>query len=409
VTVHDASPLHVIGTRTTLFVYCKMFSRLATLGFALLLSLIASAQLKFGLPTTPKPDQQQTTTTASSAAQKSFDIAASTGWVDTGFNLNPGDKVTIAAQGRLSFMQAGTTGPDGLARGWHDVIQSLPLNSAGRGALIARIGNDPAVVPFLIGTKKEFTASRPGHLFLRMNLGSNEVPDGNYKTAVQITPAAAANAAKPAGLKFDSALLTKIPRRVTDAAGGPGDMVNFILIGSQEQVLDAFSSGGWVQVDRTKQDAVVHAIFSTLQKQSYLEMPMSELYLFGRPQDFGMARAEPVAVVQTRHHLRIWKAPFQVDGRDVWAGAATHDLGFEKDQRNGSVTHRIDPNVDDERNFVQASLTESGGVAADTYVLPADPVKDAKTATGGSFHSDGRILILQLRGGATPSTTQTGH
>ena len=34
---------------------------------------------------------------------------------------------------------------------------------------------------------------------------------------------------------------------------------------------------------------------------------------------------------------------------DVWVGAGTHDIGFEKDQRNGKVTHKIDPAVDGER------------------------------------------------------------
>ena len=29
----------------------------------------------------------------------------------------------------------------------------------------------------------------------------------------------------------------------------------------------------------------------------------------------------------------------------VWVGAATHDIGFEKDQRNGKVTREIDPAV----------------------------------------------------------------
>jgi hypothetical protein len=387
-----------------------MSSRLVAFALLLTLSLNVSAQLKFGLPTSKQPEQQGAPTTppAQTAQTKTVDVSGASDWIDTGLVLSPGDKVSIAADGSLTFAQGAKVTPEGLTRSWGDVMLSFPLNNAGRGALIARVGNDPAVVPFLIGAKKEFTATRAGHLFLRANLAKNESLDGSYKVAVQLTPAGTASAEEVLDLKFDSALLSQIPRRVTDAAGGVGDMVNFVLIGSQQQVLDAFSSGGWVQVDRTKGEAVAHAIFATLQKQSYLEMPMSELYLFGRPQDYGMARAEPIAVVQTRHHLRIWKAPFQVDGQEVWVGAATHDLGFEKDQRNGGVTHRIDPNVDDERNFVQSSLTEGGAVAAATHVTPTDPVREAKTATGGSFHSDGRVLIMQLRG--TGSTTEAaGH
>jgi hypothetical protein len=31
-----------------------------------------------------------------------------------------------------------------------------------------------------------------------------------------------------------------------------------------------------------------------------------------------------------------------------------------------------------------------------THYLPANPLKEAKTATGGSFHSDGQVVILKL-------------
>ncbi len=387
-----------------------MTRRVVILGSVLLLGCVSHAQFKLSSQSSGQQPPSQaaaaSSTTPASAPLtpgKQLDISASSGWTDTGIDLKPGDKVTIAGAGSLQFQQSGMTGPEGLQRSWRDVMQALPLNSAGRGALIGRIGNDPAVVPFLVGAKKEFTVTTPGRLFLGINLASNESLSGNYNADVRVTPAGSTAAAKAPELKFDPALLDKVPRRVTDANNGPGDMVNFIVIGSQQQMLQAFAQGGWVQVDKTKGEAVAHAILSTLAKQSYLEMPMSELYLYGRSQDFGMARAEPVSVVQTRHHLRVWKAPFQIDGQDVWVGAATHDLGFEKDQRNGNVTHRIDPNVDDERNFVEQSLTDGGDVAASTYVTPKDPVKEATTATGGSFHSDGRVLVMQLKG----STTQT--
>jgi type II secretory pathway component PulF len=91
---------------------------------------------------------------------------------------------------------------------------------------------------------------------------------------------------------------------------------------------------------------------------------MSELYLFERPQDYGWAHADPLMVVAARHHFRIWRAPFKVGGRTVWAGAGTHDVGFDKDQRNGKITHKIDPNTDGERDYIGKSLEDMG------YPLP---------------------------------------
>ena len=83
--------------------------------------------------------------------------------------------------------------------------------------------------------------------------------------------------------------------------------------------------------------------------------------------------------------------------QDVWAGAGTHDIGFEKDQRNGSVTHKIDPAVDGERDNIGATLQKTGKVKSMNYYLPPDPVMGAKNATGGGYHSNGQILVVQLQ------------
>jgi len=121
------------------------------------------------------------------------------------------------------------------------------------------------------------------------------------------------------------AMVDRIPRRVTDAQGNAGDNTNFMVIGPEQKVLQTFEAAGWVQVDREKRDAVIHTIVATLTKQAYVELPMSELTLFGRVQDYGLAHAVPIQVVAQRHHLRLWKAPFQADGQEVWVGAATHE------------------------------------------------------------------------------------
>jgi len=161
-------------------------------------------------------------------------------------------------------------------------------------------------------------------------------------------------------------------------------------------VLSALEAAGWVQVDRENRDAMLSTIMATLSKQAYLKLPMSQLMLFGRVQDYGMAHAEPIAVVARRHHFRIWKAPFQVDGQELWVGAGTHDIGFDKDQRNGNITHKIDPDVDLEREFIGQSLNETGQVAKLSYVTPSKPNKTSKTAHGEEYHSDGRLLVIHM-------------
>jgi hypothetical protein len=203
---------------------------------------------------------------------------------------------------------------------------------------------------------------------------------------------------------IDSALFSKIPRRVTDKQEHPGDMVNFLILGSEPAMQQVFTAAGWVKVDADVQDAILHGLLESISKESYVTMPMSQLYLFGRPQDYGWAHAEPVNVVRTRNHLRIWKAPFPVHEEALWVGAATHDIGLERDQRNNGITHKIDPDIDLERDYVEKTLSATGLVSEIAYFLPDHPLKEAKTATGGSFHSNGKVLVMKL---AEPATTQS--
>ena len=191
--------------------------------------------------------------------------------------------------------------------------------------------------------------------------------------------------------------LDSLPRRVNDQFQNQGDMVNFVVVGSQKDAQAALDAATWHVADTNNEKAVLNALMQTYDNKDYLAMPMSTLFLFNRPQDYGFAHGEPVKVVMSRNHLRVWKSPYTVDGRPLWCVAATHDIGFERDQRNNGVTHKIDPAIDGEREYVNATLSGTGLVVVRNHVTPENAVKEAKTATGGSWNSDGRVLVLVLK------------
>ena len=328
-----------------------------------------------------------------------FKVAAGD-WVDTGVPVTLGDHLNFSATGTVTLSDGHTSKPDGNARGWKDLIRQFPLNSANSGALIGRISNGDATVPFLIGASKQLDVTMSGKLYLSTNISSDLTGTGDYSVTMKLSKSQAAATPAPIinlGSALSPDLFANIPRRVSDQQGNPGDMVNFAIIGTQDQMQKAFTAAGWTTVDKTTQDAIVHGLLATLSHEAYTEMPMSILYLFGRPQDYSFARADPLAVAAIRHHLRVWKSTETVDGKPLWVGSATHDNGFEKDQRNGNVTHHIDPNIDTERDFIEQSFAAAGVITGAAYVTPANPLKTALTATGGNFHSDGRIVVMALR------------
>jgi hypothetical protein len=378
---------------------------------------LAFALLPLGTAGVMGTGAQTQTAPARTTSNKSYeiDVAGTTEWVDTKIDVRGGAKLRFTAAGQITYppdqsysgrsRTLGTFGPDGLPRGFADLIHQYAVRDAGHGALIGRIGSDPYAQAFLVGASKEYAVPVAGRLFLGINQSLSEAStaEGSFHAKIEVLDeglSSATNAGGPVetrlpGITAD--LLSKIPRRISDPAGKPGDMVNVLIVGTQDQMLQGFTTAEWVKVDAKVGNTALNAVMDSLEKKDYLTMPMSTLFLFGRAQDYGFAHAEPVRVAMSRNHLRVWKSPYQVDGRPLWCVAATHDIGFERDQRNNGLTHKIDPSIDGEREYVNGTLSETGLVVQRDHVTPADPLTTAKTATGGEFHSDGRILVLVLR------------
>ena len=115
----------------------------------------------------------------SAQTARELDIAPGQGWVDTGIELKPGDSVLIAATGTLQYAAAKANGPEGISRGWKDLLRMLPLNDAGRGSLIGRVGSNDTAQVFLVGPRKQFDAPRGGKLLLSINQQSNDQATGH--------------------------------------------------------------------------------------------------------------------------------------------------------------------------------------------------------------------------------------
>lgn len=350
------------------------------------------------------------TVSASTANEKSLDVVV-TGvntWTDSGMDVKAGDKLHITVKGTVDFPDKSDVTAQGAERGWKDTLFELTVPSVGRGALVGQFGNGAAATPFYIGAESTILVPADGRLYLGINRNSVATPTGNFQVHIDRVASAAATAsgAAASSSKYDftplfTELDQKLPYRISDQpteGGNPGDLLNFVLVGSQEQVTNAFNAAGWVQADKTNKDAVASALKAILSKNVYVEVPMSTLYLFGRAQDFGFERAEAVLVASQRDHFRVWQAPFSTPQQTIWAGAGTHDIGIEKDQRKeNSITHKIDVDVDKERDFIGATLQQAGQVESMDYMTRSNPIKSARTATGGDITSDGRVLVIVLK------------
>jgi LssY C-terminus len=189
-------------------------------------------------------------------------------------------------------------------------------------------------------------------------------------------------------------MMDYLPPRVFNAEGREGDMLNLVFVANQEDLLHAFARAGWVKTDKWKPIFVWHLL---RHRTNDAQLPMARFYLFGRVQDYSYALPDPNATMSRRHHLRIWKTVYTIGGKAIWAGAATYDIAIEIAKRGRLINHRIDPAVDTERDFVGTNLADTLLVSRQEYLHSADPVFEAQTASGEIYHSDSRILLLDLR------------
>src|SRR5699024_3515679 len=151
-------------------------------------------------------------------------------------------------------------------------------------------------------------------------------------------------------------------------------------------------------------------IRSTLLRRSYPEAPVSHLYLMGRRHDFTYQQ-EVGGNTTNRHHVHFWRMPpdFVLPGgyRADWLAAGTYDRAVGFSFFTLQVTHRIDENIDAERDFVVDTLRYADPA------IDAEVIRDFSTSyhhrngQGDRIRTDGDLPVLDVAGAAERSDGAT--
>lgn len=187
--------------------------------------------------------------------------------------------------------------------------------------------------------------------------------------------------------------------RTKTADGIFGDPINLALRCSKRQLQEAMARAGWQTAEPATPKSALRVVYATMLKKSYPTAPMSNLYLFGRRQDLAyqqQVNGNPKA----RHHVRFWKTPkhWWLPGglRADWVGAATYDRAVGFSFFTGQVTHRIAEHVDEERDFVVASLRQANpNVKVDLKKHYMSSFSD-RNGGGDRIQTDGSLPLLYL-------------
>lgn len=191
------------------------------------------------------------------------------------------------------------------------------------------------------------------------------------------------------------AWLESQPCCATDKAGkGSADPLNLVIIGDLKDVYVAFIRSGWDETETITSGTAWKTVKSFIGGGEYRYSPVSGLYLFGRPQDVAFQKARDN--IHERNHLRLWLAPVRYEGKRVWMGQISRDIGVRFTKKT-ITTHKIDPQVDETREFLLEDLAYAQALDAFAYVGGVGRVTlDAPRGnlTGDPWFSDGYRLVM---------------
>jgi hypothetical protein len=177
----------------------------------------------------------------------------------------------------------------------------------------------------------------------------------------------------------------------------PGDPLNIVIVGPGDgRLFHPLVRRGWDPTETVSGSTVMSTIWSSLFGLKYRTSPVSALYLDGRQQDIALQRAR--GSVDERNHLRLWLTPLTHEGKEVWIGQISRDIGVRLSSKT-ITTHKIDPDVDETRDYLLQDLLLSGSLEGVGYVagVGAATLEDPRYSyTLDPYFTDGRRLVLFL-------------
>ena len=191
-----------------------------------------------------------------------------------------------------------------------------------------------------------------------------------------------------------------IGRSLTEV-GVLGDPINLALDGTDTDIHAAMTRAGWVRADELTIRSSWGIVLSSVLRRPYPEAPVSSLFLFGRRQAFAYQQ-EVDGNASQRHHVRFWPVP---DGWKLpggfevgWLAAATYDRAVGISLFTLQVTHRVDADIDIERDYVIDTVRYAVPEASLRVIREYSSAFTTRNGGGDVVHTDGSLPILDLTG-----------
>jgi hypothetical protein len=199
--------------------------------------------------------------------------------------------------------------------------------------------------------------------------------------------------------------------RTRTADGLLGDPVNIGLRGTAAQVHEVMTAAGWTKAEAVTPASSWRIVVSTLTRRSYPSAPVSPLLLFRRQQDFAYQQ-EVAGSPSKRHHVRFWRCPqgwllpggFRVD----WLAAGTYDRSVGLSLFTLQVTHKIEAEVDTERDYILSTVRHASPEASVSVLEDFSTGYHSRNGGGDVIKTDGDLPIIDVTAVSAAREEPTG-
>ncbi|MDP2817654.1 MAG: LssY C-terminal domain-containing protein [Polaromonas sp.] len=194
-----------------------------------------------------------------------------------------------------------------------------------------------------------------------------------------------------------AALPPGLPRWSEDLIGGRMEPISLVLVGSEDDILGAFTRAGWALADPPTPVRVLQEGIAALRNLPDPTGPATPAFFMDRPQSFTFEKSDLGSpTIRRRHHTRLWQTLHCLvpNCRRVWVATVSFDVGMRFSERLYLPTHRIDPALDAERALIAAELVQVGATQEGTVTV--SPPLHGKNAAGDPFWTDGRAVVLVM-------------
>jgi membrane-associated phospholipid phosphatase len=190
----------------------------------------------------------------------------------------------------------------------------------------------------------------------------------------------------------DESTIHRVPIYSETLTGSRMEPISFVYVGSEAQIVRAFTSHGWDRAEPPTLSHTLRAFAVGFQGGSYPNAPVTPSFLNSRSEDLAFQHATAAHSLRQRHHTRLWRTTYNLpDGRPIWVATASFDDGIEFAGAAKVPTHHIDPNIDAERSYIIQSLGEP------VHLLSVTKPEAGKNGGGDTFFTDGKAELIYLK------------